>query len=94
MVPAELFTSETGLLPLVWAEILYAVRNDIYTFSCEICGKWFPIGSGVVKKRKDKQKTGYKNYNQKYCPECRSEAERRSERQNRPYKNKKASKKP
>jgi len=38
---AELFTSEKGLLPLVWAEILYAVKNDIYAKFCRYCGSLF-----------------------------------------------------
>ena len=60
---AECYTSN-NLLPLAWAEIMYAVKNDIFALPCGICGQWFPLEKG--------------KYNQKYCsPECLSESKRR-----------------
>lgn len=61
--PEECYISKNGFLPLVWAEIFYAVKNDIFARPCEICACWFPIENG--------------HYNQKYCsPQCRSKSKR------------------
>ncbi|MGB9858834.1 MAG: hypothetical protein ACPLQP_02725 [Moorellaceae bacterium] len=65
-VLAKLYTSTSGLLPLVWAEILYAVENNIFARPCEECGNWFPPHKNQINQ-------------QKYCsPACRSEANRKA----------------
>ncbi len=62
-VATECYISNQGFLPLVWAEILYAVRNDIFAQECPVCHRWFPITDG--------------KYSSKYCsPKCRSKAKR------------------
>jgi|GEM_PF-3593173 hypothetical protein len=64
LVFAECYTSGS-LIPLVWAEILHAVKNDIFARPCVICGQWFPLKKG--------------KYNQIYCSiKCQSEAKRKS----------------
>jgi len=42
---AELFSTQHGLLPLVWAEILHCIRNNIQVKICEQCGSIFPINN-------------------------------------------------
>jgi len=57
------YTSEE-IAPLAWAEIIYAIENNIFARPCAVCHEWFPLQKG--------------KYNQKYCStECRSEAKRR-----------------
>jgi hypothetical protein len=68
-VTSECFVSNQGFLPLVWAEVLYAVRNDIFAQICQVCKDWFPIIPG--------------KYTQKYCPGCPSEAKRLAQQQRR-----------
>ncbi|MDD4438676.1 MAG: hypothetical protein PHS04_11670 [Tissierellia bacterium] len=41
-VLSKLYTSRQGLLPLIWAEISFAVEHDIYAGFCEVCGSAFP----------------------------------------------------
>lgn len=56
-VQSKLFSSRQGLLPLVWAEIMFAVEHDIYAGICEICSSVFAYNQ---------------RYNQKVCgDECR-----------------------
>lgn len=70
-----LYTSQNGLLPLVWAEILYAVENDIYAKRCEICGKIIPLPSLKGK------------YNLKYCSDkCKRKAEKEANKRIANYK--------
>ena len=38
----SLYTSQM-IHYFIWAEILYAVENDIYAKRCEICGKIIPL---------------------------------------------------
>lgn len=38
---SRVYTSERGLLPLLWAEIIYAVENNLYLEECFLCKKWF-----------------------------------------------------
>jgi hypothetical protein len=72
---SESYTSYNGLLPLVWAEILYAVRYDIFARLCETCTHWFPLEKG--------------KYNQKFCgPKCRSESKRNRQAKKRAEKRK------
>ena len=69
LVFAECYTSGS-LIPLVWAEILHAVKNDIFARPCDICGQWFPLKKG--------------KYSQIYCSmKCQSEAKRRKTRKKR-----------
>lgn len=76
-VTAELYTSRNGLLPLLWAEIQHAIKNDVYAGECLYCNNWFPISKG---KRSH-------NFNQKYCsPKCRRDAEKQSNLKNEIYK--------
>lgn len=42
-IPSKLFISNDGLLPLIWAEILYAVENNIYAKFCDNCDNLFAI---------------------------------------------------
>ncbi|WP_276624570.1 hypothetical protein [Syntrophomonas wolfei] len=59
-VLAKLFSSRQGLLPLIWAEIMYAVEHDIYAGFCETCGSVFTYD-------------GHR-FNKKFCsPECSKE---------------------
>lgn len=51
-VPARVYTTENGLLPLAWAEVLHAVENDIYARPCAVCGDWFPLQKGQVGQEK------------------------------------------
>lgn len=67
-VTSRLYTTGHGLFPLAWAEVFYAVENDIYAMPCKICGNWFPVHP---------KQSGQ----QIYCsPECRSESKRRKVR--------------
>lgn len=70
-----LYTSQNGLLPLVWAEIMYAVENDIYAKECEICRKVIPLPSLKGK------------YNLKYCSDkCKRKAEKEANKRIANYK--------
>ncbi|OQA07908.1 MAG: hypothetical protein BWY65_01701 [Firmicutes bacterium ADurb.Bin373] len=42
-VLSRLYSSRQGLLPLVWAEIMYAVEHDINAGFCEVCGSVFQL---------------------------------------------------
>lgn len=65
-VPARCYISQTGLLPLCWAEVLYAVESDTFARTCDVCRNWFPL-----------QKTQVGQ--QKYCSSsCLAEAKRRA----------------
>lgn len=76
IVTAEQYSSKDGLMPLLWAEITHAVRHDIYAKNCPVCGKWFSIPKG---------NRGYK-FNQIYCTtDCRREAERQINKNDRNY---------
>ncbi|OPY58112.1 MAG: hypothetical protein A4E55_01197 [Pelotomaculum sp. PtaU1.Bin035] len=71
-ITSEFYTSFNGLLPLAWAEIGYAVRNNIFINTCTVCYRKFPITNG--------------KYNHKYCSErCSAEAEKRVNKQNTNY---------
>lgn len=76
-VTAELYTSRNGLLPLLWAEIQHAIKNDVYVRDCLYCKNWFPISRG---------KQSHK-FNQKYCAlKCRRAAEKEANSKNKIYK--------
>jgi hypothetical protein len=61
---AEQYASNS-LLPLVWAELLYCVKNDIFVQFCQVCGRLFPV---------------WKNLKGIYCSrKCYSEGKRRKE---------------
>lgn len=65
-IPARCYISRAGLLPLCWAEVLYAVESDTFARTCDVCKKWFPL---------QKRQVGQ----QKYCSSsCRDEAKRRA----------------
>jgi hypothetical protein len=67
------YVSQSGLLPLAWAEILYCVENDLVIRTCGECGSLFHVnGNGKycsdickkeAKKKQDKQY--YRNRRQK-----------------------------
>ncbi|MGD0621071.1 MAG: hypothetical protein ABSA82_01190 [Thermacetogeniaceae bacterium] len=72
-VTTECFVSSQGFLPLVWAEILYAVRNDIFAQECSVCHDWFPIKPG--------------KYNENQCSEeCRKKLRADKEKDRRQQK--------
>ncbi|RPF47098.1 hypothetical protein EDD75_1370 [Thermodesulfitimonas autotrophica] len=63
--PARVYTSNGGILPLCWAEVLYAAENNIFARPCEVCGRWFPLPKTQVGQ-------------QKFCsPSCRSASKRK-----------------
>lgn len=70
-VTARVYVSKVGFLPLCWAEVFYAIENDIHARRCEFCGNWFPL-----------QKTQVGQ--QKFCsPACRSASKKRRVSQKR-----------
>lgn len=42
----ELYFTQSGLLPLIWAELLFSMKNNIEVRQCLICGEWFGISTG------------------------------------------------
>lgn len=71
---AELFTSQNGLIPLVWAEILFAVRNDIFARRCLFCGDLFDLPKSAG------------GANKKYCRPAHTRlAEKQREKEDKDY---------
>jgi len=51
LIPVRLYSSAT-ISPLAWAEILYAVENDILARPCSMCGNWFPLHKKQIGQQK------------------------------------------
>lgn len=60
---SELYLSKTGLLPLAWAEIIFAVRNDIQAKFCEnpTCKTLFGVSRSYSKFCSNKCKDSFHN---------------------------------
>lgn len=40
---SKLYESTQGILPLLWAEILFCIDNDLCLRQCRYCNKWFQV---------------------------------------------------
>lgn len=52
------YYSNSGILPLLWAEIKYAIENDIFARQCS-CGKYFELTKKNMMKKICNRKCGY-----------------------------------
>ncbi|NPV90536.1 MAG: hypothetical protein HPY50_07175 [Firmicutes bacterium] len=87
----DVIESLQGFLPLVWAEILFAVKKDMSARPCAWCGDWFPILRETARKKNKRRgetgNVGSQPFHKKYCSsQCSRQA--RSQRDASRRKNK------
>lgn len=71
-IKSRCYYSSAGILPLVWAEIKFAIENDIFIRRCPSCDNYFALAKNAMKKlycndkcrdkyrvQKDKQNPNY-----------------------------------